>query len=71
MIIKMFPRLNDPKTLSQVAGICLAIGIIPKWFFNPSSSVGTDSLHGICGMFLGMSLAMNIGALRMAARQGR
>ena len=44
----------------MIANSSLAIGLLLKQFVHPSSQMGTNWLHAVCGFLLGLSIALNL-----------
>jgi len=62
-------RRLDPKTRrSLVLGnLCLAAGLL-LWSFHASIPIQQTWLHGVCGLLLGISIGVNLSAVRCARR---
>jgi hypothetical protein len=65
-------RQRDARTrfLLLIGNLSLAIGIILWTFVRPSIAAGHAWLDGLCGLLIGFSIAVNLGALVRARRCG-
>lgn len=61
-------RANKLRALGNVP---LLIGLLLWVFGLPTVTLKSTLLHVICGVFFGVSIAMNLWALRIAARARR
>ncbi|MGA8437976.1 MAG: hypothetical protein WB762_35355 [Candidatus Sulfotelmatobacter sp.] len=64
-------RFYESKALMSVATMCMIAGIMWPYLFHPLTQLGKNLSHGLCGMLLGFSIAVNLGALWMKGRQRR
>ena len=61
-------RTKHQKALIVAGMACLAISGLLQMLIHPTTRLGTDWLDGARGLFLGMSLALNIAWLRLSRR---
>jgi hypothetical protein len=61
-------RENNPKAaaMAKIGNLSLAIGLILWAFVIPFTKFQPNLLHFAAGLFLGISIAVNLGALKMA-----
>jgi hypothetical protein len=66
-------RQLDSKARRRVAigSLCLALGLLLPRIVHPTGELEQDWLHGICGMFLGVSIGVNLFSLRFARGCGK
>ncbi len=62
----------NPKLRRQVAlaGLCICVGMSLTLFVHPSGQAGKDLVHAVAGMLIGISLGLNLFAIRLARRCG-
>jgi hypothetical protein len=62
----------DRRTRRLVAGgnLAMAIGLVLFNFVHVGSALAQDCLHAVSGMLLGISIGINLFALRFARRCG-
>lgn len=64
----MIGASSQSRGLWQFGGVCLAIALLLSIFVYPASAIGSELLHFVSGVFLGMSLVLNLRAFRMVNR---
>jgi hypothetical protein len=64
-------RLKNPRVMMSIGMMCLAIAIVGPWFCHPTSKFWLDTMEGVRGMLIGVSLVLNLGSFRLAKRQRR
>jgi hypothetical protein len=55
-------RLYESKMLMLVATMCMIAGIRWPFLFHPATQLGKTSSQALCGMLLGFSITVNLGA---------
>jgi hypothetical protein len=60
----------NTKHLMSIGNLCLVAGLLLWNFVHPSSQIQKDWLHGIYGFLMGLSITINLCALRFARRRG-
>lgn len=65
-------RNTDPKTRIMMANanLCLFTGLMLWLFVQPASHGLKDAVHFICGLLLGISIALNLHAVRRRKHAG-
>jgi hypothetical protein len=58
------------KRLMAIGNLCLVAALLLWNFVHPSSQIQKDWLHGIYGFLMGLSITINLCALRFARRRG-
>lgn len=56
------------RRLIAAGNLAMAIGLILFNFVHPGGALERDCLHGVAGMLLGVSIGINLFALRFARR---
>jgi hypothetical protein len=64
-------RLDESKMLMSVATMCMIAGFVWPYLFHPATQLGKNLSHALCGMLLGFSITVNLGAAWMKGRQRR
>lgn len=68
----MFADLfKEPRKLVAVGMSCLVIGLVLPEFFHPASQSHLNAIHFVRGLFMGISLGLNLAAVIVSARQRR
>jgi hypothetical protein len=49
--------------------LCLLLGNLVHWLVRPSGSFGQDMADGVFGLFIGLSIALNLASLRSRCRR--
>ncbi len=67
--MNLLNRPRDPKTrrLLAIANSSLVLGLLP-WIFREYIHVGHNWLDASCGFFLGLSITINLWAVRRNRR---
>jgi hypothetical protein len=62
-------RQLDPKArrFTVIGSASFVLGLIP-WILREDIPMNRDLVHGFCGFFLGISIAVNLICLRLASR---
>jgi len=60
-------RTKQQKTLIVAGMACIAMSGSLQMLVHPTTRLGTDWLDAARGLFVGMSIALNIGWLRLAS----
>jgi hypothetical protein len=64
-------RNNKYAALIPVASMCLVVGILWPYLFHPATLLGKDLSDGLRGLLFGLSIGINVMAIRLARRQSR
>jgi len=64
-------RIKKPAGLIPVAMMCLVVGILWPNFFHPTTQLWKNWSEGLRGLLFGLSIGINLMAVRLAARQRR
>jgi hypothetical protein len=64
-------KLKEPRSLVAVGMSCLVIALLLPEFFHPVRQSGINATHFFRGLFLGISIVLNLAAARLGARQRR
>jgi hypothetical protein len=64
-------KLKEPRSLVAVGMSCLVIALVLPEFFHPASQSSINATHFFRGLFLGISIVLNLAAARLSARQRR
>ena len=59
---------KDPKTPMRIGMACLLVGLVWPRFLPVTGGLGGDATDGIRGLFMGLSIGLNIWALMLGAR---
>jgi hypothetical protein len=62
-------RNKNPRTLRAFGMACLPVGLVLLYFIHPSGRFENIASHFVGGVMLGMSIAFNLCAVRLARRQ--
>ena len=69
MIVRTGSR--DPKALMRIGMVCLLIALVWPRFLPVTGGLGGDAIDGLRGLFLGLSIGLNLWAVRLGARLRR
>ena len=64
-------RLKDPQTMMRIGMVCLMISLIWPRFIHLNFNLGTDLIDAVRGFLLGISISMNLLAVRLKCLQRR
>jgi hypothetical protein len=62
-------RSNESRALIRVAMMCMIASIMWPYLFHPITQLGKNLSHAWCGLLLGFSIAVNLGASWGKGRQ--
>jgi hypothetical protein len=62
-------HMGNPRTFLRLGSLCMVLGIAPRLFLP--SNWHPIVVHGVAGMFLGMSLVLNLRYAVLARRHQR
>jgi hypothetical protein len=62
-------RSPDSRPLIRIATMCMIVGMMWPYLFRPATQLGKNLSHAWCGLLLGFSIAVNLGALWVRGRQ--
>ena len=57
-----------PQTAVRLGMLCLLASLLAPWLFHPTSAFWQGALDGARGLLLGVSIALNLWAARLAGR---
>lgn len=63
-------RQRSPRNIMRVGMALLAVALIAQRFVHPASALGEDAADGIRGLFIGLSIGLNLWAVRLASHSG-
>jgi hypothetical protein len=63
--------LKEPRKMLSVGMACLAVGLILQLAVHPASHLAGLITHALCGMLIGMSIVLNLKAVRLNASHRR
>jgi hypothetical protein len=64
-------KMQNPRPLLAFGMTCLVIAILLMRFVHPAGQAAQNLSHGIGGMFMGISIVMNLWSVIIGARQRR
>jgi hypothetical protein len=64
-------KMQNPRPVLAFGMTCLVIAIVFMRFVHPARQSAQNLSHGIGGMFLGISIVMNLWSVIIGARQRR
>jgi hypothetical protein len=64
-------QLKNPMTMMPIGMLCLVIALVGPKIFHPTGQVATDWVDGVQGLLFGLSIGINLCAVRLASRQRR
>lgn len=65
----LFPnRWKNPKILMATGTACLAVALLLSLIIHPASAAARDWSHGVSGFLLGLSIVLNLWAVRLRTR---
>ena len=67
----MLQGQRNPKNMMSLGMLCLATGLLLHLLVRPSSQIGRDWSEGLAGLLVGISIVINLMAVRIRARQPR
>jgi hypothetical protein len=68
----MFRNLQkNPQTMMHIGMACLLISLIWPRFIHLTFNLGPDLIDGVRGFLLGISISMNLWAVRLKCNQQR
>lgn len=62
-------RLHDPSVLLRLGMLFLLLASAAHWFLHPAGSLGRELGDGVTGLLFGLSIALNLQAVRLARRR--
>jgi hypothetical protein len=62
---------KNPRRIVAIGMACLVLGLVLPEFFHPTSHLDTNVIHFFRGLFLGISMVLNLAAASLTARQCR
>lgn len=60
---------RQSRNWSRIAALCLAGGLMLRYFVFPATPVGTDLVHFTSGLLLGISLVLNLSVTQLRKRR--
>jgi hypothetical protein len=61
---------KNPRRMMAIGMACLVLGIVPE-FLRPASQLDTNVIHFFRGLFLGISIVLNLAAASLTVRRRR
>jgi hypothetical protein len=64
-------KLKEPRKLVAAGMSCLVIALVLPEFFHPASQFRLNAIHFVRGLFMGISIGLNLAAAIVSGRQRR
>jgi hypothetical protein len=63
--------MKNPMTMMPIGMLCLVFALILPRIFHPAGRLATNWMDGVQGLLFGISIGINLCAVRLAGRQRR
>jgi len=63
-------RRQSPRNILRIGMALLAVALVAQRFVHPAPGLGEDAADAIRGLLMGLSIGLNLWAVRLASRSG-